>query len=70
MVRRLQKNVRDERKRELEKSASTTRSIVDMFPTRLDKGQSQDKGPLPAPPPAAFSPKISGGKDKLEPFRP
>ena len=48
-----------QRKRELEKSASTTRSIVDMFSARSNKNQSLDKGPLstplPAPPPSKSS---------------
>ena len=50
-----------QRKRGLKKSASTTRSIVDMFSTQLNKNQSSNKGPLPtslsaAPPPTAFPP--------------
>ena len=48
-----------QRKRELEKSASTTRSIVDMFSAQSNKNQSLDKGPLstspPAPPPSKSS---------------
>ena len=35
------------RKRELEKSASTTRSIVDMFSAHSKKNGFSDKGPLP-----------------------
>ena len=66
-----------QRKRELEKSASTTRSIVDMFLTQSNKNRSSNKGPLPtslsaapsptalppaAPLPTAFAPKSSKRK--------
>ena len=56
-----------QRKRELEKSAFTTRSIVDMFSTQSNKNRSSDKGPLPtslsaAPQTTASTPKSSKKK--------
>ena len=63
MARRSQKNESRERgKREVEKSASKTSSIVDMFSTQTKKNNSQDKSPLPALPQAILSPKIPGEK--------
>lgn len=55
------------RKRELEKSASAIRSIVNIFSTQLNKNQSSDKGPLPTLPPAVSPPKIS--KEKVRETR-
>ena len=48
-----------QRKRELEKSASTTRSIVDMFSAQSNKSRSPDKGLLPTPSSVVFPPKCS-----------
>ena len=45
-----------QRKRKLEKSASTTRSVVDMFSTQSNKIRSSDKGLLPTSPSAAPPP--------------
>ncbi len=47
-------------KREMEKSASTTRSIVDMFSVQFNKTQSQDELVLSTSLPAIFSPKNTG----------
>ncbi len=47
-------------KREMEKSASTTRSIVDMFSAKFNENQSQDERILSASLPAIFSPKNTG----------
>lgn len=55
-----------ERKRKLEKSAPTIRSIVDIFPTQLNKNQFSGKGPLPNLP-AVSPPKIS--KEKVRETR-
>lgn len=55
-----------ERKRKLEKSAPTIRSIVDIFPTQLNKNQFSGKGPLPTLP-AVSPPKIS--KEKVRETR-
>ena len=46
-----------QRKREMEKSASTTGSIVDKFSAQLNKNQSQDKCASSAPSLAIFPPK-------------
>ena len=50
------------RKREMEKSASTTRSIVEMFSTQSNKNQSQDKLAISTPSSTMVSPKKSGEK--------
>ena len=45
------------RKREMEKSASITRSIVDMISAQLNENRSQDECALSAPLSAIFPPK-------------
>ena len=50
------------RKREMEKSASTTRSIVDMFSAQFKKNQSQDERILSTSSLAIFPPKNTGKK--------
>ena len=54
------------RKREMEKSASTTRSIVDMFSAQLNKNQSQDERTSSAPSLPIFPPKHKVKETKLE----
>ena len=54
------------RKREMEKSASTTRSIVDMFSAQLNKNQSQDERTSSAPSFPIFPPKCEVKETKLE----
>ena len=48
------------RKRDMEKSASTTRSIVDIFSAQLNKNQSRDECILSASLPTISSPKSTG----------
>lgn len=50
------------RKREMEKSASTTRSIIDMFSAQFKKNQSQDERVLSTSSPTIFPPKNTGEK--------
>ena len=52
------------RKRELAKSASTTKSIIDMFSAQFNKNQSLDKRVLSASLPAIFLPKNTEKKVK------
>ncbi len=47
-------------KREMEKSTSTTRSIVDTFSAQFNKNQSRDECVLSTSPPAIFLPKNTG----------
>ena len=56
-------------KREMEKSASTTRSIVDMFSPQLNKNQSQDERVLSTSSPAIFPPKNTGKKVRETRFK-
>ena len=49
-------------KKEIEKSVSTTKSIVDIFSAQFNKNQSQDERVLSSSLPAIFSPKNTGKK--------